>query len=562
MRKTVPPPAQTVARPGLGPLLDLTAVALLLGAGLWLWPHGTVGPQAPPEGAPVWATLQDYLLDGLDAGEWGDQTSAYFSGRYESLDGHRMPTWTIVAGLFAGMGVPLAGHFANHLLQLFLPVVVYALARVTSVGPGLALGAGLTVATNAVLVVSSRRFGVDPTIYFMLPAAMLGAHLVAFRWWMSPLSGAIAAAAAVSHFTTLPFAVPAALATLLWARPVERGRAAFGFATGFALCLYLIFRVFPWIGLKGLVNSVGESAALKAPGAVKEVPWGDIFQKALDNAFETVPAGLLDYTSRLNLPMVPASILLGLVLLGAVGWALPTQPLEPVSRRARRLSPPSPLQGWYREHGPAITQGAPMLLALAPVPVLLLMSAPMRYAETLTPLATVLAFRGVASLIYVGTSVWNARVRRLPSGLLDGALGLVCVGSMAGTVSQGISSQVMTDQLAEREMGLSLAQHFPAGTCVASPVREPPAYAGLTYARSMCPTSANEEAYRACLGSIRRGCPGELPLAWMVVSGLSYDSRSPARQGMDDWIAQQYPLVAEFQAGRVHVKIASVNPNH
>lgn len=540
--------------------LDLAACVALLFLGLHLWPHGAMGQAELPDGAPAWATLQDYLFDGLDAGEWADQTTAYFAGRFDQLDGHRMPTWTLLAGFASSLGPALAGHLVNHLTQLVLPLVVYGLARASSVPASLSFAAGATVASNTVLIVSSRRFGVDPTIYLMLPLAMWACHLVRIRWWLAPIAGVIGGLATIAHFTTLPFAVPLTLAALVLARRGERLNALGGYLVALIGTLWAVFQVFPWLGFRLLIQSVGESASLQAPGVVAAPAWGDVFAKAADNAVHAVPTGLLSFAGKLNAPLLPDAVGAVLVVVGALGVGLESARGEPGGRSRWASAVPIRLRRWWRHRGGGIAAGFPILLGLSPVPVLLMMKAAPRYAETLLPLAVVLLLRGVASVFATVDAGALDRWRKWPAGRLTDVAGLAWAGGLVASVSGGVPTLILTDRLVERDLGLAMQANFPASSCVSAPIREAAAYAGFSYARSMCPTGTTEVEFSACIQAIRRSCAKGDTIAWMVVDGQVPDPRTAARKAMDAWVLSQFPLATELKRGALHVRIASIGP--
>ncbi|HNC94672.1 MAG TPA: hypothetical protein PKW90_01040, partial [Myxococcota bacterium] len=122
---------------------DGVAVVFLLVWGGMLWPMGG------GDGLPFWATITDKMLFGPDAAAWAANALAFFDRRYDDLDFHRMPTWTLMtaAGMTTGLDVVLSGHLVNHLMHLLLPVVLYFLGSLGG-SRGAGLGAGMMTATT------------------------------------------------------------------------------------------------------------------------------------------------------------------------------------------------------------------------------------------------------------------------------------------------------------------------------------------------------------------------------------------------------------------------------
>ncbi len=505
-----------------GPLVDLTLVGLLLLVGLYHWPH------VASEGAPWWATPQDLLLDGYDAGEWADQHRAWRDGRLGDLDGHRMPTWTLLAGPVASVSVPLAGHLVNHLLQLALAPIVYGLGRALGMGRGTSAFAGVIVATNATLVLASRRFGVDPTITTLVPLALLACHLVRVRWWLGLLAGAVGALATASHFTTLPYPAPLALSVVLLARPGERVPSLIAFCSGFLLAWGVVFDLFPWIGVETLLKSVGESASNQVAGTPGARGWesavarvSGILANDLEGAFNT-------YGTRMHTAAPPAVLLVPLAMLGVAGVGLDT------------AGPKARTPGWIG--------GLLLALSLAPAVALVAMQAPSRYSDNLLPLATLLAARGLASLL--------VPLRHTPRpDLAAGALASVlALRATAGGFSSG------NLQLARfnRDVGALLEAQVAPRTCVVSPLRDAVAYTDLHPIRIDCPVAATEASFRACLSGLRRQCFASRSLVWVVNEQVPVDTRSAPLKAMDAWALANWGSVGELRTPGASVWLVQV----
>ena len=183
------------------------ALVLLLAVGLWFLPGLGATDAVPPSAGmvaylddnpmPFWASVDDLLLVGPDAGAWASSAQAVLQGDLNALDEHRMPTFSV---LTAGVMVfqpdaALAGHLLNHGVMLLLPLVLYGLGRLGG-GRAVGLGAGFLVACLGPLLNASRLYGVDPLIFFILPASLLATAAVRKWWWLAPAAGAVVAVAA------------------------------------------------------------------------------------------------------------------------------------------------------------------------------------------------------------------------------------------------------------------------------------------------------------------------------------------------------------------------------
>lgn len=517
-----------------GAALDLALLMALVGLGLYHWP-GATGMPSP----------QDLLLDGMDAGEWADQARAYASGRYESLDGHRMPTWTILSGLVAGADIPEAGHLVNHLLQVALAPVIYGLGRAWGLGRGTSLLAGALVAANAVLVLASRRYGVDPTVTTLIPLCLLAAHLVRARWWLGLVAGAVTALATASHFTTLPYPFPAMLTVLLVARPGERLPATLSFLAGLSLTWGAIFLVFPWIGVDILLLSVAESASHEAAGVPGTPGWERLLGAALSAVRHDLPGAAVDYASRLHAAAPPAALTFLLATLGAVGLGLGGPP-----RRRRGVLPPASPAPW--------AGGVVLLAALAPVPVLLAMHAAPRYSDNLLPIAIILVVRGLASGAALLDGALPRAWPRALAGRSDAILGAIgCIWAVAAT-ARGIPTANLEDALVDQAVGTFLTEHAAPESCVVSPMRDAVAYTDLRFVRIACPASPTEPSFRACLSGLAWQCPDHDTLTWLVLERTPLDERSPAKKAMDEWAIRSFPRLGEYRTRTVHVSLVEL----
>ncbi len=519
--------------------LDLLAVAALLAAGLALWPMGPI-PGGPPMdiSLPWWASPGDVVLSGPDAGEWAASAVAFAQGRYEDLGHHRMPTWPLlVGGLMALVpDVALAGHLLNHLLALALGPVIYLLAR-PGAGRGLALGAALVCATAPPLVSASRTLGADAALILLLPLSLLLALWAGRRWWLAPLAGLVATLCALSHYTALAFPLPA-LILLIAAGRGRRWERLLGpalFVGSGALAAGLIFRVFPPPSGAGLGRALGESISAGAvdSGAANTVDWtGPLRILAAGGLLGHASTGVLYVMRWILPPWLPWGLGLSLPWLGLIG----------------RLSPPRPrsVPGLARAAAAGLALGLPLLLGLAPLP-LLAATVSDRYAHSLIPLAALLTFRGLAlplSLIDWGLA---GRWRRWPSGALGLALGLAIGASQYAGAREWIRPlPPRTEDVSAWQLGRVIAARFPPGGHAACPVREANVLAGRDYCpHTSCPFGLGEQQYWFCLSIMGEECEGEGALPYVVSIKSRRDERSEARAAMDAWVLERWGSVGE-----------------
>jgi len=534
-----------------GLALDVAAVAVILAVGLEMWPMGRL-PGAPtlPVETPGWATFNDVVLSGPDAGEWGSAANALHQGRLEDLDAHRMPTWTILTAAMmalSGLDVALAGHLVNHLLMLALPLIIYALGR-QGMGRWMALAAALTVAACPPLVGTSRRFGVDITVATLIPASLLAASWAARRWWLAPLAGAAAALAAASHYTAIPFPLPALILILLMGRGwLPRLGSAVLFAAACAGGLWAIFEVFPLPSAEAFSRDMAEGIARGSQTGVggRASDWTRPLEILRDGQADAIPDAIKGMVEWICPPWMPWSVALAAPWLGVVG-------LLGAPRLAWNRPWRVPLQG--------LPLGVPLLLALAPLPFLAAAQAPERYSYNLLPIATLLFARGLDAL----PAAVDALARRYRPGWWAGwlalPLALPLIATTQGTADRWLTVKPpMLEDVATWKLSRALAAEFEPGGEVACPVREANVMAGRDYCPdTRCPVNSSDKAFWVCLEQMDSECSGEGDLAYVVAIKSRFDERGDHRAAMDDWVLERWGFAQEVKVPTLYAWVVRI----
>lgn len=509
--------------------LDAAAVVLLVGVALAAWHHdATTTGLAPGAGAPAWSTARDGLLDGPDAGRWLWQAKALVAGERDRLDPHRMPTWTLLTVLVAGVTrypLVLAGHLVNHLLGVVIGPVVYGLGRVYDLGRAPALAAGALVVLSPTWLESCRAFGVDPTVSFLWPAGLLLAALAGARPWLAPVAGALAAAVSAAHFTSIPAPIPLLVGLLAAAPAGTRLRATLGYTLGLGAALFTIYQVLPPVAPAALVLSVTGGIA------PRHLDVADPYDPALaQGAWRAIEAGgrlAPQEAARwlIRATGLPGPVAAALFVLGGVGPGLGAP-----ARARRRRARSAPLAGL----APAV---APVL-ALTPVLAMLVAQAPNRYLDNFAPLGVLLVLRGVAS---VGGALSRG---------LSGSNGAAALGAVAATAASVVARlddmaprRRLEPDLALKAAGERLAARIAPGDEVATVVPELAAYAGA-YACAepfVCPGEGPAFDPVRCMGIIERECAGEGPIPYVVAVSRPVDGRPALRVQVDAWVIERWP---------------------
>ena len=532
-----------------GAALDVACIGALIAVGVMAWPTGAMpGTPPTPEGTPAWATFHDLLLAGPDAGEWAVAALRLDEGRFEALDTHRMPTWTLLTAAMMRFqpDVVLAGHLVNHLLMLLLPVVLYGLARFSG-GRGVGLTAGLWVAATPVLVESSRRYGVDPTVAFMIPMAMLAAAASARWWWLAPLGGAVAGLTMLSHYTTLAHAVPPLILVLLaGGRGWRRFAGTALFAAGTAALLWGVYQVYPELDPEGLARDVleGIEKTEVEGGADRSAQVDDVKAKLSELGPGAAHDAIIRIWRAIRPSWMPWIACLVLPWLGALGLFLPTP------GGSRRLW--GALGAW--PHGLAL------VLCLGPLPFLSAAGAEERYSHNLLPIVILLVARGAAVVPAALDAAVVRKLRWWPAGAI-----MLVIGGWWGKTAWDAAQwslqpkPALVQDVEGWKVGRVLKRHFERGGHVASPYREATAMAGREYCPlTACPFGSTLGSFRECLAIMNEECDGEGGLAYVVLKKTEFDERSDARKAMDTWVAETWDPVGTVKGRTLAAQVFEI----
>ncbi len=526
---------------------DAMVVAALAVAGARML-AGVAGP--PADELPWWANGSDAYVWGPDAGAWALNALAFASGRWEDLDPHRMPTWslfTATAMHLLGLDVAFAGHFVNKLFHVLLGPVIYLLGRATGMRAG-AVAAGVLASAQPVLLASAGRYGVDPTVSLMVPLTLLGGW-AAGRWWpLAPIAGVIAGLTTVSHLTALGFALPGLLICLLAGRGWWRLLGAALYLAAAAATVYGIYSVFPTIPRDFVAGVFAEGIAPAAGTSVAE----QAHQKdaALATLQANAPAALENVVSNVveafRVRGLPWGLILALPWLGVLGPPAVEGTVQGEGRLPWRV---------LRAVGAGLAGGLPLLAALLPLVALAAAGAPSRYSDNLLPVAGLLVLRGL-STVAAPLSVLLGRY------VAPAAAYVVEVGAFAWVTwaawphvenPASVGMGVPPEEARAMPVGKALAAHFESGVGGAVPLREALPYAGMVYCpNTVCPFSDDESGYRQCIDIIRQECRGDGPIPYVVTPGLTPEQQTEPRKHMDAWIAGKLEPVATVGSSRVY----------
>jgi len=515
--------------------LDLLCVAALIWAGVLHWPTGDVSLSVAGPEAPAWGTMRDALLDGPDAGEWARSMLAFHDGRYDELATHRLPGWIVVVNALMMIedNVVRAGHLANHLLNVSIGLCIFGLCRLWG-QRWIGLGAGALAMLSGHALSVSLRFGVDATVLAMVPLTILGA-VVAVRYWkLSILSGVMAAFATATHFSTLPYVLPA-LVFILLAGGRHRWLAALGHLIGFGATLYLLSMVFPVSTWEGFQVSIANGIAPGYQGNGRVSNWDtalEIMRSGMGTAVERSVAQLM---VQIRPSWLPWSVSLILPWLGVLGIGLKQQ------------RPSKPDADWWDRTD--LAMGLGLLFCLAPLPVFAAAQAPLRYGDNLSPLGAVLLVRGLASAVWIVlATVRLTRFRMLPTAVNAGLALIIFAGAVEDAKPARRPLYPTLEEVGYWQLGQALKEHFSPGDGVASPVREALVEGRLSYCpQRICPEYATEDAYMECLSVHAMECDGDGPVGYVVTTADLYDPNAVARRDMDKWVASKWSPVAEVE---------------
>lgn len=528
-------------------ILDVLVAVALAAAGARML-AGVPGP--PGDDLPWWANGSDAYVWGPDAGAWALNALALANGRWEDLDPHRMPSWSIftaTAMRLLGLDVALAGHFVNKLFHVLLGPVLYGLGRASGMRAG-AVAAALLGVAQPVLLASAGRYGVDPTVTFMVPLTLL-AGWAAGRWWpLAPIAGVVAGLTTVCHLTALGFALPGLLICLLAGRGWWRLLGAGLYLGVAAATVYGIYAVFPTIPRDFVAGVFAEGIAPAAGTSVAE----QVHQKdaALATLQANAPAALDTVVANVlrafRVPHLPWALLLALPWLGIVGPPAVEGLVEGEGSLGRRA---------LRGLGRGLVAGLPLAATLLPLVALAAAGAPSRYSDNLLPVAGVVVMRGLSTVV-APVGVLVARYVAPAVAYAAEVLAFAWVAWVAWPVAENPASVGMgvpPEEARAMPVGKALAEHFESGVGAAAPLREALPYAGMVYCpTTVCPFTDDEAGYLQCVDIIRQECRGDGPIPYVVTPGLTPEQETEPRRHMDDWISGKLEPVATVGSTRIY----------
>ncbi len=534
-------------------VLDVLAVLLLGALPLLAWAREGVA-KAP--GGPWFVLDSDQYLFGPDAAAWAQNALALHQGRLSDLDPHRLPTWTILTSAFMHLGgwdVALSGHLINRLELVLLGPVLYLLGRSTGLG-ALSFVAGAVAAIQPLLLASSCRFGVDPTVTFFVPLTLLTGRLAGKRWWFAPVAGAVAGLTMVSHLTTLAFPICGLLVLLASGKrllPTLLGATLFALTTWWVF--HATFSVFPMLPSEFFKDSLaegiaptGEDLSVAGRAAARTSALATLQQ----NAPEALDGALRFIVSAFRPPYMPWMFGVVLAWLGFVGpgAAEAVFGASAVVRGSTRLG----------RIGRSLAEGVALGSACAPLLAFAAAHSPERYSDNLLPVAAFMVVRGAATLLTALTEL-AARLGRFSEWRGHALLVLGVLVSGAWTLGEWQEPHQRAAVLApdyERNalaVGKVLAQHFPPGIGAASCLREVLPYAGLRYCpNTVCPFSDDEAGYHHCVKVLREECPGTGDIPLVVTDGLTAEQRPERRAHFEAWVETRLTPVATAAGSRIY----------
>jgi len=513
-------------------LADVAAIVALVALGLTVW-----SMDGDP-GIPWWAGPADPLLEGPDSGAWASNILAWTTGNPQYLEPHRMPTFILFSGLASAWtgNVALAGHLVNHLAHLLTPLCVYGIGRLMG-SRSVGLGAGILTAVCPFLVQASWRFGVDPTVAFIVPFSLFVALLAARFWWLGPVAGLVGGLAMTAHFTTLFHAIPPAFAILLFSKGWRnRIRAFVGYSLGVWLTWTLIFQTFVWGGLATLSEAVPEGIVKGAQGSAgqAETDWSGPMAVLRENIGDALGNSVQLVMGALQGNLLPWGLAMTLVWLGIVGLGLG----RPGTHKGLRR-----WWGLFEWRG-----GLVLLLALGPLPLLAAAQAEARYSYNLLPIVALLFARGMVGPLLLVDRLILSFLKHWRAGILA-----LLVVSLVGRDFWGASiwkHKPLPPPMSARAgwlIGKAITANFDAIGGVVCPFREAIPYTGGRYCpKTRCPNEVNIEAFWDCAQIMDAQCDGEGPLPYVVIWRRAHDERDIPRKAMDQWAVETWGTVAEI----------------
>jgi hypothetical protein len=513
-------------------LADVAAIVALVALGLTVW------PMDGDPGVPWWAGPSDPLLEGPDSGAWAANILAWTTGDTQYLEPQRMPTFILFSGAASAWtaNVALAGHLVNHLAHLLSPLCVYGIGRLMG-SRSVGIGAGMLTAVCPFLVQASWRFGVDPTVAFIIPFSLFMALLAARWWWLGPLAGLAGGLAMTAHFTTLFHAVPPAIAILLFSRGWgNRSKAFLGYGIGVFLTWKLIFQTFVWGGVATLSEAVPEGIVKGAQGTAgqTETDWSGPLAVLQENIGDAVGNSIQLVMGALHGNMLPWEWALVCAWLGVLGIGLGR--VGEKGRMTRWLG----LLEWRG--------GLVLLLSLGPLPLLAAAQAEARYSYNLLPIVALLFVRGMVGPLLLLDRVICRVFKRWRAGVLA-----LIVVFLVGRDFWGASlwkHKPLPPPMSARAgwlIGKAINANFDAVGGVVCPFREAIPYTGGRYCpKTRCPSEVNIEAFWDCAEIMDAQCDGEGPLPYVVIWRRAHDERDVSRKAMDQWAIETWGTVEEI----------------
>jgi hypothetical protein len=528
--------------------LDAAALLGLLALPILAWNREGVTRSA---GQAWWEVDTDPYLFGPDAGAWAQNALALHQGRLADLDPHRLPTWTLFTSWtmdLTGWDVVYAGHLVNRAEHVLLGPVLYLLGRSLGLG-ALSVAAAALVVIQPALLAAACRFGIDPTVTFLVPLMLLTARWGGRVWWLAPLSGAVAGLTMVSHLTAVAFPLCGLLLCLVSGRGVWR-RLLAGILYGLAAWLTFkwVFSVFPMLPSVFFENAIAEGISPTAGAAPSSQATSR--EAALEilkaNGGKALDGALVFIAEHFRPTALPWALGVALVWLGLLG---------PGAVRAL------PAGGGWRARAGAVArsglEGLAVASALAPLLAFAASKAPERYSENLLPVAAFVTVRGGATVLAFAAALAGLRLaprwRRLLEPALFAAAALIWGVGAWREPHAAAPVKASPEERRALPIGRALAEHFPPGGAGASALREVLPYANLRYCPStVCPFSDTEASYAQCVTILQKECAGEGDIPLVVVDGLTTEQRSERRAHFEEWVGTRLAPVATVGNAKIY----------
>lgn len=492
---------------------------------------------------PAWASRNDLVLEGPDAGEWAINAWYTHRGQLNQVDVHRMPVWLVLTAgaLFFEDDVALAGHFVNHGLGFVLVLVMYGLGRAGG-GPAVGLAAGALVALCDPLVIPTRRYGVDAAVSAVLPIALLAAVPVRRFPGLAPVAGIVAGFFCLVHYTAIPYVVPAALLVHWSVSPgYKSALATLGHLAGIALALWGMAELFPLPTPEVFMTSVREGMG-EAPDGGQEGPINAV--KGSQNLPLVLATMLMPFWPD-GTPWGLMALLPWLGVLGA-GLARPPEPGDPKPIALLRTCD--------------LPLGLATLACLAPMPLLLALDAPPRYSTNLLPFLALLVARGFASLLALPEAALRLWRPSWPRGVAALAPALLLLWT-AWDKGAGLRTAPLPPPqrpFAARELGEAMRERLPGDGGAYAELREAAAQAGRKYCPSTpCPRGGTERDFEGCLAILADECGGEGPIPYVAILRDTV-ALSPEEVAMAQWAIARWGSLAQVENAEIEAHLVAI----